>query len=143
MRRERMGHIVLASPVSHIWFLRGVPSRIGMLLDVSVPDLERVIYFGGYIVLSVDETKRAETIQALEREYKIKTKAAQSKAGKDALKVAHDKTANEIANLRPHVVLNEAEYYNLSLKYADLFEAGIGAGALRALCQSLDLKKIG
>ena len=59
VRRERMGHISLASPVSHIWFLRGVPSHMGMLLNISVPDLERVIYFGGYIVTKVNEEKFA------------------------------------------------------------------------------------
>ena len=58
VRRERMGHIELASPVSHIWFLRGVPSRIGLVLDMSVPDLEKVIYFGGYIITKVDERSR-------------------------------------------------------------------------------------
>ena len=142
VRRERMGHIALASAVSHIWFLRGVPSRIGMLLDVSVPDLERVIYFGGYIIKSVDEKKRANTIQALEREYKTKFKAAPSKAEKDVLKEAYGSAVAEIASLRPHTVLGEAAYYHLSLKYADLFEAGVGAEVLRELCAALDLESI-
>ncbi|MDP1629228.1 MAG: DNA-directed RNA polymerase subunit beta', partial [bacterium] len=50
VRRERMGHIKLAAPVSHIWFLRGVPSRIGLVLDLPLPTLERVIYYAAYIV---------------------------------------------------------------------------------------------
>src|SRR3989344_1333547 len=131
VRRERMGHIVLASPVSHIWFLRGVPSRIGMLLDVSVPDLERVIYFGGYMIKSVDEKKRAETTQVLEREYKMKLKSLSTKAAKDELKTSYDRACAELSSLQPHAVLGEAEYYHLSLKYADLFEAGVGAESLR------------
>ncbi len=55
VRRERMGHIKLASPVSHIWFLRGVPSRMGMILDIPMQQLERIIYFAAYIVTNVSE----------------------------------------------------------------------------------------
>ena len=51
VRRERLGHIKLASPVSHVWFLKGVPSRIGNLLDMTLRDLEWVLYFAAYIVL--------------------------------------------------------------------------------------------
>ncbi|MCX6753874.1 MAG: DNA-directed RNA polymerase subunit beta', partial [Candidatus Nomurabacteria bacterium] len=57
VRRDRMGHIELASPVSHIWFLRGVPSRMSTLLNISVSDLEKVIYFAGYIITSVSESE--------------------------------------------------------------------------------------
>ncbi len=139
VRRERMGHIQLASPVSHIWFLRGVPSRIGMLLDVSVPDLERVIYFGGYIITSVSEEKRTETLQALDREYKSKLKGAENKAERDALKASFDQATSEINSLRPYAVISEAAYYNLSLRYTQVFEAGIGAEALKEICGKLDL----
>ena len=55
VRRERMGHIKLACPVSHIWFLRGVPSRMGQVLDLPMQHLERVIYFASYIVINVNE----------------------------------------------------------------------------------------
>ena len=58
VRRERMGHIALAAPVSHIWFLRGVPSKIGLILDMGLQELERVIYFASYLVIKVDETAR-------------------------------------------------------------------------------------
>jgi DNA-directed RNA polymerase subunit beta' len=139
VRRERMGHIQLASPVSHIWFLRGVPSRIGMLLDVSVPDLERVIYFGGYIITSINEEKRTETLQALDREYKSKSKGASNKAERDALKASYDQAMSEINSLRPYAVISEATYYNLSLRYTQVFEAGIGAEALKEICGKLDL----
>ena len=53
VRRERMGHIELAAPVAHIWFLKSLPSRIGMLLDMTLKDLERVLYFENYIVLEI------------------------------------------------------------------------------------------
>ena len=65
VRRERMGHINLAAPVSHIWFVRGTPSRIGLLLDLSPRMLERVLYFAQYIVLSVDGQERQQLVNAL------------------------------------------------------------------------------
>src|SRR5438093_930017 len=58
VRRERMGHIELAAPVSHIWFVKGTPSRVGLLLDVSPRSLERVLYFAQYVVTSVNEEAR-------------------------------------------------------------------------------------
>src|SRR3989338_3676546 len=78
VRRERMGHITLASPVSHIWFLRGVPSKMGLLLDLGVQELEKVIYFGAYIVTDVDEEARARVVAEIEREYKNKLKTQTS-----------------------------------------------------------------
>ena len=68
VRRERMGHIELASPVSHIWFARGIPSRIGLLLDLSTRNLERVIYFSHFIVVSVDEGAKEEALKRLDEE---------------------------------------------------------------------------
>ena len=56
VRRERMGHIELAAPVSHIWFLKGIPSRIGLILDMSQRSLEKVIYFASYVVIDPGET---------------------------------------------------------------------------------------
>ncbi len=68
VRRERMGHIKLASPVSHIWYVKGVPSRLGLLLNVSPRNLERVLYFAQYIITNVDEDARNRTISKAERE---------------------------------------------------------------------------
>ncbi|MCC7077428.1 MAG: DNA-directed RNA polymerase subunit beta' [Acidimicrobiia bacterium] len=70
VRRERMGHIELAAPVTHIWYLKGVPSRLGYLLDVSPKDLERVIYFASYIVTSVNDEKRHEDLPELEARHR-------------------------------------------------------------------------
>ncbi len=66
VRRERMGHIDLAAPVSHIWFFKGVPSRIGYLLDIAPKELEKVLYFAASIVTSVDAEKRSEDLAELE-----------------------------------------------------------------------------
>jgi DNA-directed RNA polymerase subunit beta' len=67
VRRERMGHIELAAPVSHIWFVKGTPSRVGLLLDISPRSLERVLYFAQYVVTSVDEEARQESLENLEQ----------------------------------------------------------------------------
>ncbi len=72
VRRERMGAIRLATPVSHIWFLRGVPSKIGLVLDLSVQNLEKVIYFANFIITSVDETAKQQTLEQIRDEYKSK-----------------------------------------------------------------------
>jgi DNA-directed RNA polymerase subunit beta' len=66
VRRERMGHIELASPVSHIWFSKGIPSRVGLLLDLSPRNLERVLYFSHYIITSINEDMRREAIEKLQ-----------------------------------------------------------------------------
>ncbi|MCH8984140.1 MAG: hypothetical protein IH943_08615 [Acidobacteria bacterium] len=66
VRRERMGHISLAAPVTHIWFFKGVPSRLGYLLDMSPKELEKVIYFASYIVTSVDDERRQKDLPELE-----------------------------------------------------------------------------
>src|SRR5438128_604817 len=66
VRRERMGHIKLASPVSHVWYFKGIPSRMGLLLDMSPRNLEKVLYFANYIVTSIDEKARAELVAKLD-----------------------------------------------------------------------------
>jgi len=80
VRRERMGHINLAVPVSHIWFLRGIPSKMGLILDRSSQELEKVIYFAGYIITKINEDERKQVINEVNKEYKQKIK------GKDVKK---------------------------------------------------------
>jgi DNA-directed RNA polymerase subunit beta' len=68
VRRERMGHIELASPVAHIWFVKGTPSRLGLLLDISPRNLERVLYFAQYIITQVDESAKKRALEHLKEE---------------------------------------------------------------------------
>ncbi|UDM10311.1 DNA-directed RNA polymerase subunit beta' [Clavibacter michiganensis] len=77
VRRERMGHIELAAPVTHIWYFKGVPSRLGYLLDMAPKDLEKVIYFAAYMVISVDEDARHEDMPGLENELRLEIKTLQ------------------------------------------------------------------
>lgn len=78
VRRERFGHIDLAAPVSHIWFLRGVPSKIGLILDLSVQSLEKVIYFANFIITDVNEELKTQVIEQIENEASQKRKAIKS-----------------------------------------------------------------
>jgi len=72
VRRERMGHIELASPVSHIWFVKGTPSRIGLLLDMTPRILEQILYFAKYVVVDVYENQRARLTSAIQQEVESK-----------------------------------------------------------------------
>src|ERR687891_260392 len=69
VRRERMGHIELAAPVTHIWYFKGVPSRLGYLLDLAPKDLEKVIYFAAYIITRVEEERRHKDLPGIEKEF--------------------------------------------------------------------------
>ena len=142
VRRERMGHIKLAVPVAHIWFLRGVPSKIGMLLDVPVGQLEKVIYFASYIVTDVNEELRKEALTELDKDYKTKIKQASGESEKENLKIAFSKAKDELKDFHSMQVLSEGRYYDLSLKYGEIFKASIGAEAVKKILDTLDLNKL-
>jgi len=157
VRRERMGHIKLATPASHIWFLRGVPSRMGMVLDIPMQQLEKVIYFASYIVVSVNEDAKKTILDDIEKEYKQKVKEQKGKGkAKEGrgdksplppsltlgdLKSAKDRAREEVNSLSPMKVLSEIDYHRLSLKYGEAFEAGTGAEVLEGIFKKIDLKK--
>ena len=82
VRRDRMGHIELASPVAHIWFLRGVPSRMSILLNITLTDLEKVVYFAGYMIHKVNEDEKVRILKDLESEYKQKINSSSYEATK-------------------------------------------------------------
>ena len=140
VRRERMGHIKLSCPCSHIWFLRGVPSRMGMLLDVPMQQLERIVYFASYIVIKVDEKAQKRILEEIESEYKQKTKSQKEKSKE--LKEARSIAIEQVKSLKPLKVLSEAEYHLFSLKYGEVFQAGTGAETLKNFCHEIDWNKI-
>ena len=142
VRRERMGHIELASPVAHIWMLRGIPSRMSSILDVTVTSLEKVVYFAGYIVTSVNLAEKTKVLKDLEQEYKIKSKSLTEEKDRDRLKELYTTTKKEITDLTPNRVLSEIEYHKFSLKYSTVFEAGIGAEAVYDILKNLDLEAV-
>ena len=106
VRRERMGHIALAAPVSHIWYFKGIPSRMGLILDISPRTLERVLYFASYIVLDKGETNLAYKQVLSEAEYQ----EAKEKYGRNAFRVGMG--AESIKELLESIDL-EKEYAEL------------------------------
>ncbi len=140
VRRERMGHIALATPVMHIWFLRSAPSKVGLLLDVSVQKLEKVVYYAAFIVTSVNEERRKTALEELASEFKSRKKAEKEEDA-DALKAGFLTTKNQLQELRVGEILMEGEYHNLARRFGAVFEAGTGAGAIHKILHSLDLKE--
>ncbi len=142
VRRERMGHIELATVVSHIWFLKSMPSRIAAILGISTSDIEKVIYFAGYIITKVSEEDRTRTLKDLDSEYKAKTKSLQDEKTKDAVKEMLLNAKREIESIQEGRVLDEVEYYNFGMKYGTMFEASIGAEAIYNIFKNIDLQKL-
>lgn len=185
VRRERMGHIDLAAPVTHIWFLRGVPSKIGALLDLSTQSLEKVVYFASYIITEVDESLRESTIEQIQGELDQKKKQLRAQAQEmmasikkrrneekqqaggslsssaekafeqelinaaimrdEKLKDVEDAASiarKEITTLAPLQIVSESDYFDLSLKYGHVFQASIGAEAMKVLLEKIDLEAL-
>src|SRR4029077_1131539 len=97
VRRERMGHIELASPVSHIWFVKGTPSRLGLLLDMSPRSLERVLYFAQYIIIEVDQDAKRRAADKL-RDEAEEAAAAREKEVADSIAQIEKKRDSGIAD---------------------------------------------
>ncbi|GHF86058.1 DNA-directed RNA polymerase subunit beta' [Streptomyces griseosporeus] len=83
VRRERMGHIELAAPVTHIWYFKGVPSRLGYLLDLAPKDLEKVIYFAAYMITYVDEERRTRDLPSLEAHVSVERQQIENRRDAD------------------------------------------------------------
>ncbi|MCK4592510.1 DNA-directed RNA polymerase subunit beta' [Candidatus Parcubacteria bacterium] len=145
VRRERMGHIKLAVPISHVWFLRGVPSSIGLVLNMSIQEMERVIYFASYLITDVNEEERKVVSDQIEAEYKSKIKNGKKTLTVpeiNNIKEARDKAKEELRSIKKLKVISEVEYRNLSLKYASVFKADIGTEAVKKALYNIDLKKL-
>ena len=159
VRRERMGHIGLAAPVAHIWFMRGTPSAMGLLLGMTVRNLERVAYFASYVILDVDIEKRDQLLADAEAELeagkaaiKIRFEKEAEAENADVKKLAEEQTKeleslnesylhkkSQLDGLVKSALLGEIEYRNLPDEYADVIKVGMGGEALRALLEQIDL----
>jgi len=98
VRRERMGHIELAAPVTHIWYFKGVPSRLGYLLDLAPKDLEKIIYFAAYVITSVDDELRHNELSTLEAEMEVEKKTVADQRDAD-LEARAQKLEADLAEL--------------------------------------------
>jgi len=166
VRRERMGHIQLACPVSHIWFAKGIPSRLGLLLDLSPRNLERVLYFSHYIITSVDEEARQFAIEEL-REQLAQEMGERREALEEKIQGMPDASVEEVNQLRrdleeentplrekllaeieqlrelqPQKLLSENEYRERAQRWSNIFSAGMGAEAILKVIKNIDLNKL-
>lgn len=159
VRRERMGHINLASPVAHIWFLRGTPSAIGLVLGMTVKNLERVAYFASYIIKSVDTEKRNQLLADKEAEFNaakeaIKIRYEEQAKAEDAnvkalaemqtkeledVTVEYEQIKQQLDNLVYLQLINETDYRNLPDSFRELIKVGMGGQALKDLLDNVDL----
>ena len=162
VRRERMGHISLAAPIAHIWFMRGAPSAMSLLLGMTVKNIERVVYFASYVILNVDEEKRDQMIADLEAEdeaarmaIKIRYEKAAEEAGADIKALAEAQT-KEIEGLNANYIskknqldsfvkgslMSETDFRNLPEEYEDIIEVGMGGEAIKTLLDEIDIDEL-
>lgn len=162
VRRERMGHIQLAAPVAHIWFMRGTPSAMSLLLGITVRNLERIAYFATYVILNVDTEKRDKMLADLEAEteagrvaIKMRYEREAGAEGADVKKLAAEQSKEleeleesyltrkaQLEALEKRALLNETDYRNLPEEYEELIEVGMGGTALKRLLDEIDLPKL-
>jgi len=169
VRRERMGHIKLAVPTTHIWYLRSTPSRIGLLLDLPIKTIEQVVYFAAYIITEANIEAKNEAIEQLTTEFKQfkkklvdeeKEKHAELKAKlsgqtlekakedvtseyaqkAEELTEQHNSAKSDLKSIEVGTVINELEYRDLSLKFGHVFKASTGAASIRDIIENMDLE---
>ncbi|PIR53759.1 DNA-directed RNA polymerase subunit beta' [Candidatus Peregrinibacteria bacterium CG10_big_fil_rev_8_21_14_0_10_42_8] len=168
VRRERMGHINLAVPVTHIWFLRSSPSRIGLLLDLPIKTLEQIVYFAAYIVINVNEEMKEQADNELtasmdQRKKQIKSEydtakkqLQESSASRDqmdaldaefankmdSIKANHKEALDDLKKLHVGGVLSELKFREMNMKFGHVFRAGTGAESLKEIIANMNLPQM-
>ncbi len=165
-RRERMGHIALAAPVAHIWFMRGTPSALSQLLDITVKNIEKVVYFAGYIITDVQQEEIDKRLEDLETQTELARHAIQERYLEEAknknteeIKALEEAKSKEVEELeddyrtrkeiltgfKKGAVINEIEYRALEDNYedyVDLIEVEMGASGIKKLLEEINLKEL-
>ncbi len=143
VRRERLGHIDLAVPVAHVWYIHGIPSILGTLLNMSIADLEKVVYFAGFVIVEVNEQIRQATLAQLELEFtEFKQRSAtpgSESLTKETVEAAYRAARQEIESLSERQIVSESKYYDLSMKYGHIIRVGIGAEAVLELLKKINV----
>lgn len=162
VRRERMGHISLATPVTHIWFLRGTPSASSLVLNMTVKNLERIAYFASYVILEVNEEKRDQMLAdkeaeaaaaktAIEARYEqmaaedgadVKALAAERTKELEETAKEYEKLKAQLESLQLHALQSETDYRALPDDLQDLIKVGMGGEAVQAMLKSVDLNQL-
>jgi DNA-directed RNA polymerase subunit beta' len=160
VRRERMGHISLASPVTHIWFLRGTPSAIGLVLNMTIKNLERIAYFASYVILEVNTEKRdqmladkeAEAVAAkaaIEGRYKklaedesadVKHLATDQSTEMDEVLKNYEKQKASLESLCEHALISENDYRALPEEIQKLCQVDMGGEAIKVMLDKVDIE---
>ncbi len=161
-RRERMGHIALAAPVAHIWFMRGVPSALSLLLDMTVKNIEKVVYFATYLITDAKTDEIAKVLNSLEEqtnasrdaiklryENEAKAEGADAKALAEAqskemqeLEEEYTQKKSMLESFKKGGVITEIEYRNVPEEYDDLITVEMGATAVKKMLDEIDLDKL-
>ena len=161
-RRERMGHIALAAPVAHIWFMRGVPSALSLLLDITVKNIEKVVYFATYLITDAKTEEVEKTLETLENTTSAAREAIEIRYAKEAqakgadTKALADARTKELEELESDFqmrkgylesfkkggVITEVEYRNMPEEYEELITVEMGATAIKRLLDEIDLDKL-
>ncbi|MDD3302170.1 MAG: DNA-directed RNA polymerase subunit beta' [Candidatus Gracilibacteria bacterium] len=171
VRRERIGHIDLYAPIAHIWYIKSVPSRIGLLLDLSVKKLEQIVYFASYLITDIYEDKLQEALKDIEDRFKVSKSEMQKEMQKELNTLKIKKESKEIKvkeyneqeaivmkrlddltkdfenlrnllkSLKVGEVIGELDYRILSDKFPHVFIGGTGAKYLKILLERIDLTK--
>lgn len=162
VRRERMGHIALAAPVAHIWFMHGTPSAMSLILGMTVKNIEKIAYFASYAILDVDEEQREKMLSDLEAEteagraaIKIRYEREAAEEGADIKKLAEMQSReveklnetyvdrkSSLDSLVKGSVMSEFDYRNLPEEYEEIIEVGMGGEALKRMLDEIDLEKL-
>ena len=164
-RRERMGHIALAAPVAHIWFMRGTPSAISLLLNLTVKNIEKVVYFASYLITDAKDDQIAEKLndldaqtdaarQAIRMRYEeaakdknADTKALAEQEAKELDDLDNDYRSRKdiLTGLKKGAVISEIDYRNLEIDhedYAELIEVQMGATAIKKMLDEIDVEQM-
>ena len=159
VRRERMGHISLATPVAHIWFMRGTPSAMSLLLGITVRNLEKIAYFATYVILDVNAETRDAYLADLEAETEaaraaikirfqreaeadgadVKALAEQQTREYEELEATYSQKKAQLESLQKCALLSDTDYRNLPEEYEELIKVGMGGDALKTLLDDIDL----
>ena len=141
VRRERMGHVDLAVPIAHFWFLRKIPSRVATLLGLPTQQLQNVVYFSSYYITRVDETKRKKIKQDVKKEFDEKIKKATQEETRIMLTALHADRINDLEHIQEDTIIEEVKYERLSKQFPGLFKAEKGGEVVYNLLKNFDLKK--
>jgi DNA-directed RNA polymerase subunit beta' len=119
-----------------------MPSRISLILGIGPQDIEKVVYFAGYVVTSVDEKKRKEYIKLVDEEYKKKVEGLEDEETLEKIKNVFLRVKKDLETFKKYSVVDELVHSKYTQKFPGLYEAGIGAEAIFELIKKVDLKKI-